>query len=618
MTEAASVSSLCSPASPVTGSLSVSTSKMTRSPVKVAEITGSWLRTVIAPLPSKPSAKLEQMLVVHGQSIVDEVIRRANILVTALFPTSRFDQRFISTLYRINLIESSWSEQRRSQALKLYYIVLEAVCESEAQKLNTNDLSGLLANERFHRCLLACSAELVSAMQTGISMLLPLIFERTGITAFDLSKVIGTFITHEQSLPRELRRHLNSLEEQLLESRVWEKGSSLYDSLIVSRPALSDEIYRLGLLAAPMPSLDTIALHYTGSYGGFPYPTILHNHNLSPVEDRDTIIRRKRPCSEHGDKGLNHISPKSPKIDSPPAFRDLQSQAAPASPSLQNAILSPTQSNPQRGGGACSDTAISILFSKMTKLAAIRIQCIAERLKLSQQFREKIYFLFQQILTQRASLFFNRHIDQIILCCFYGVAKVSEVELTFKQIIDNYRKQPQCRSQIYLSVSSNHEKNGGQYVGIIAFYENFFVPNVKSLLEILHAKTPKQLPEINHNDDSPSLHQMSPFPSLPDFSPKKVSPSQNVYLSPLRPSKRDALNSNILTKSYYALFGGSTRCHQSPSKQLSAINKRLNRAPKARCMLKFDNSDAVMISDSVVAETLSLQKNYPPSSGVVP
>lgn len=282
MTDAASVSSRFSPASPVNGSPSVSTSKTTPSPVKVAEITGNWLRTVISPLPSKPSSKLEQILVVHGESIVDEVIRRANILVTALFPTSRLEQRFITSLYRVNLIESSWSEQRRSEALKLYYRILEAVCESEAQKLNTNDLSRLLANERFHRCLLACSAELVTAAQTGISTLLPAVFERTRITAFDLSKVIGIFIVHEPSLPRELRRHLNSLEQQLLESMVWEKGSSLYDSLIVARPALSDEIHRLGLLTAPMPSIDTIALHYSVSYGGFPYPTILQNHNLSP------------------------------------------------------------------------------------------------------------------------------------------------------------------------------------------------------------------------------------------------------------------------------------------------------------------------------------------------
>lgn len=73
--------------------------------------------------------------------------------------------------------------------------------------------------------------------------------------------MIERFIRHEESLPRELRRQLNSFEELLLESMVWEKVSSMYNSLIVAGPALSAEMNRLGLLAQPMPSLDAIAMY---------------------------------------------------------------------------------------------------------------------------------------------------------------------------------------------------------------------------------------------------------------------------------------------------------------------------------------------------------------------
>lgn len=38
---------------------------------------------------------------------------------------------------------------------------------------------------------------------------------------------------------------------------------------------------------------------------------------------------------------------------------------------------------------------------------------------------ERVYNVFKQILDQRTALFFNRHIDQLILCCLYGIAKVS-------------------------------------------------------------------------------------------------------------------------------------------------------------------------------------------------
>lgn len=69
----------------------------------------------------------------------------------------------------------------------------------------------------------ACPAELVLATHNMVIMIFPAVLERTGITVFDLSKVIETFRRHEETLPRELKGHLNSLEESLLESVAWEK-----------------------------------------------------------------------------------------------------------------------------------------------------------------------------------------------------------------------------------------------------------------------------------------------------------------------------------------------------------------------------------------------------------
>ncbi|KAI8547584.1 hypothetical protein RHMOL_Rhmol07G0207500 [Rhododendron molle] len=97
-------------------------------------------------------------------------------------------------------MDSIWTKQRRLEALKLYYRVLQAMCTVEAQILQASNLTSLLTNERFHRCMLACSAELVLATHKTVTMLFPAILERTGITAFDLSKVIESFIRHEESL----------------------------------------------------------------------------------------------------------------------------------------------------------------------------------------------------------------------------------------------------------------------------------------------------------------------------------------------------------------------------------------------------------------------------------
>ncbi|KAJ9702224.1 hypothetical protein PVL29_004118 [Vitis rotundifolia] len=627
------IDSLASPAKTITSPLSPNrspgilggaNSKMAPTPVTTAMTTAKWLRTVISPLPSKPSAELERFLTSCDKDVTSDVIRRANVILEAIFPSIAFGERCVTG--SASLMDSIWAQQRRMEAMKLYYRVLEAMCTAEAQVLHANNLTSLLTNERFHRCMLACSAELVLATHKTVTMLFPAVLERTGITAFDLSKVIESFIRHEESLPRELRRHLNSLEERLLESMVWEKGSSMYNSLIVARPALSAEVNRLGLLAEPMPSLDAISMHINASCGGLPPVPSLQKRESSPGQNGD-IRSPKRVCPDYRSVLVERNSFTSPVKDRFLALNNLKSKLPP--PPLQSAFASPTRPNPGGGGETCAETGINIFFSKIIKLAAVRINGMVERLQLSQQMRENVYCLFQQILNRRTSLFFNRHIDQIILCCFYGLAKISQMNLTFREIIHNYRKQPQCKPQIFRSVfvdwssARRNGKTGKEHVDIITFYNEIFIPAVKPLLMEIGpgggttTKT-NRVPEVNNNNDAqcPESPKISPFPSLPDMSPKKVSAAHNVYVSPLRSSKMDALISHS-SKSYYACVGESTHAYQSPSKDLTAINNRLNSTRKLRGALNFDDVEG-LVSDSLVAKSLYLQNGSCASSSGAP
>lgn len=585
-------------------------------PVSTAMTTAKWLRTIISPLPSKPSAELARFLSSCDRDLTNDVTRRARIILEAIFPSSALGERCIAgTLQSANLMDNIWAEQRRMEALKLYYRVLEAMCRAECRTLQGSNLTPLLNNERFHRCMLACSAELVLATHKTVTMLFPAVLERTGITAFDLSKVIESFVRHEETLPRELKQHLNSLEERLLESMAWEKGSSLYNSLIIARPVLSAEINRLGLLAEPMPSLDAIALHHNISSGGLP-PLPVHKHEISP--DRNGDARSpKRVCTEYRSVLIERNSFTSPVKDRLLGFNSLKSKLPPP---IQSAFASPARPNPAGGGETCAEAGIHVFFSKIARLAANRIKDLCERLKLSLQVRESVYLLIQQILSRQTALFFNRHIDQLILCSFYGVAKISQLSMTFKEIIYNYRKQPLCKPQVFRSVfvdwpsTSRNGKKGQEHVDIITFYNEIFIPAVKPLLvEIGPAGSTSRsgrVPEDNCNANglSPRSPRVSAFPSLPDMSPKKVSASHNVYVSPLRSSKMDALISSS-SKSYYACVGESTHAYQSPSKDLTAINNRLN---SRKVKLSFD--DGGLVSDSLVARSLYPQSGSSASS----
>nr|Q2ABE5.1 RecName: Full=Retinoblastoma-related protein [Camellia sinensis]BAE80326.1 retinoblastoma related protein [Camellia sinensis] len=603
-----------------------SNSKMAATPVTTAMTTAKWLRTIISPLPPKPSPELERFLSSCDSDVTTDVIRRANIILEAIFPSSGLGEECITGgLQCTSLMDSIWAEQRRLEALKLYYRVLQAMCTAEAQILHANNLTSLLTNERFHRCMLACSAELVLATHKTATMLFPAVLERTGITAFDLSKMIGVSFRLKESLPRELKRHLNSLEERLLESMVWEKGSSMYNSLTVARPALSAETNRLCLLAEPMPSLDAIAMHMNITCGSLPCLPSLQKNEILLGQNGD-IQSPKRLCTEYRSVLVERNSFTSPVKDRLLTFNTPKSKLPP--PALQSAFASPTRPNPGAGGETCAETAINVFFSKIVKLGAFRINGMVERLQLSQEIREIIFRLFQQILSQRTTLFFNRHIDQIILCCFYGVAKISQLSLTFKEIISTIESNPQCKPQVFRSVfvdwssARRHGKTGQEHVDIITFYNEIFIPAVKPLLVELApvgtAQKNRNSETINGTDGQcPGSPKISPFPSLPDMSPKKVSAIHNVYVSPLRSSKMDALISNG-SKSYYACVGESTHAYQSLSKDLTAINNRLNGNRKLRGTLNFDEVDVGLVSDTLVANSLWLQNGSCASSSGAP
>lgn len=51
-----------------------------------------------------------------------------------------------------------------------------------------------------------------------VTLQFPAVLERLALPAFDLCKLVGPFVRHEPTLPRELKRHLFSIEERVCPS----------------------------------------------------------------------------------------------------------------------------------------------------------------------------------------------------------------------------------------------------------------------------------------------------------------------------------------------------------------------------------------------------------------
>ncbi|KAG0563583.1 hypothetical protein KC19_8G043100 [Ceratodon purpureus] len=620
------VSSAASPSSPCNSPCSsppksqglpaTNSCKPPPTPVSITMTTAKWLRTVIAPLPAEPSPDLQKYFQSGDRNIASDVKYRADVILGAIFQARNW-----RGARETGSMDNLWADQRRLEALKLYYKALGTICKAEAQRLRSHHLT-FLSNERFHRCMLACSAELVLASHKTVTMTFPAVLEPTGITAFDLSKVIENFVRHEESLPRELKRHLNSIEERILESMAWEKGSSMYDSLIISKPKLASEINRLNLMADPMPCLDALRSQYhppsasadapvggfkAGDPSGEPVEAAVsppHQGSAAPVKANGSA------AAVSAEQAVNTSFMSPGRRPSAFAAFNSPSKRSQMPPLLLSAFASPQRPNPHAGGETCAETAINVFFQKVMKLAAVRIRNLCDRLQQSQQVQEHVFRALRHALNHETILFFNRHIDQVVLCCLYGICKVSKSNVTFRDIVYHYRKQPQCKPNVFRNVLLDVTKPGkaGQETGdIIKFYNEVFVPSTKSFL--LHMgsnagpSVPNNIavPEDKNQAQAPASPRPSTFPSLPDMSPKKVSAKHNVYVSPLPSNKVDSIMSPH-TRSLYACVGESTQAFQSPSKDLTDINNRLNN----RRLGRLDFGAAAVVSDSLVANTLNI------------
>lgn len=595
---------LSPPGSPRPSPMKANSHKMPPpTPITSTMTSAKWLRTVIAPLSAEPLPSLLRFFQSCDSDITKQVKFRAQVLLEAIFSSEKKITWGVSGgMNGLAALDSSWAEQRRLEALKLYYRVLGCMCQAESQRLHCENLSALLVNERFHRCMLACSAELVLATYKTVSLNFPAVLEPTGITAFDVWKVIESFVRHEETLPRELKRHLNSIEEKILEKLAWEKGSSFYNSLIIAKPNLQGEIYRLNLLAEPMPSLEALHSRYQLLDGGFQGDK--QGLLYSPMKFLTSTgsLSSTPVCLEKA--GCDFLSPVK---DRQSASSTITLMKARVQPPLQSAFASPQRLSHVGGGETCAETVVTIFLQKALKLAAIRIKILCESLK-QPNVMDDVYKTVQHILFHETSLLFKRHIDQILLCAMYGVCKVKQLNVTFKQIIQHYKQNPHD-SYIYRTVffnlpSARPLQKGGQGTGdIISFYNAIFVPAIKGFLMQLNLP-PVASAQANEDIGKPESKVPgspgpSPFSSLPDMSPKKVSAKHNVYVSPLRSSKIEPLRPPS-SRSLYACVGESTQAFQSPSKDLAEINNRVNN----RHLGRVDFGEAGLVSDSLVAGNL--------------
>ena len=103
-------------------------------------------------------------------------------------------------------------------------------------------------------------------------------------------------------------------------------------------------------------------------------------------------------------------------------------------------------------------------------MASLRLRELSEKLDIDLELMSRIWTCFEYCIQNHTELLKDRHLDQIIMCSVYVLAKVTGKNKSFQDIMKFYRLQPQANSHVSMTYS---------FPG--SFISHFFCRKVKSI-----------------------------------------------------------------------------------------------------------------------------------------
>ncbi|KAJ3596347.1 hypothetical protein NHX12_002755, partial [Muraenolepis orangiensis] len=411
--------------------------------------------------------------------------------------------------------------------------------------LGEADLSGILEQDIFHGSLMACCLEIVifSYRPPGD---FPSILNIFKIPAYHFYKVIEVLVRAEQGLFREVVKHLNQVEEQVVERLAWDARSPLWDALTrhaenhaptcqeVMPPRYLEESEAgsrsRGSPSTPVTLVSRLADLTAGSTlkGVSPSPTSLLERYSSPIGNAgrrrlflDTTDATSLPmvtmatATVTANNGQTVHIPVQANESGGIVFiqvsmtgqggatlQPLMAQALTGSPAGQSVAIKTTtpQSKPACSGVALRKGSLSLFFRKVYHLASLRLRDLCAKLDISSELRQKIWTCFEYSLVHCTDLLKDRHLDQLLICAVYVMAKVTKEDRSFQNIMKCYRTQPQA---------SSTEERGD----LIRFYNQVYIMPMRRFALRYSQSSPST------GVDSPPL---CPYPTLRGGASRRV------------------------------------------------------------------------------------------------
>ncbi|XP_030155414.1 retinoblastoma-like protein 2 isoform X2 [Lynx canadensis] len=712
---------------PLTGVRYVKDNSPCVTPVSTATHSLSRLHTMLTGLKNAPSEKLEQILRTCSRDPTQAIANRLKEMYEIYSQHSQPDEDFSNSTKEIASKHFRFAEM-------LYYKVLESVIEQEQKRLGDMDLSGILEQDAFHRSLLACCLEVVTFSYKPPGNF-PFITEIFDVPLYHFYKVIEVFIRAEDGLCREVVKHLNQIEEQILDHLAWKPESPLWDRIRdnenrvptceeVMPPQNLERADDICITGSPLtPRRVSEVRADTGGLGrSMTSPATLYDRYSSPTASstrRRLFVENDSP-SDGGTPGrippqplvnavpVQNVSGEAVSVTPVPGQTLVTMATATVTANNGQTVTIPVQGIANENGGITffpvqvnvggqaqavtgsiqplsaqaltgslsspqvtgttlqvpgqvaiqqispgghqqkqgppltgnsirprKTSSLSLFFRKVYHLAGVRLRDLCAKLDISDELRKKIWTCFEFSIIQCPELMMDRHLDQLLMCAIYVMAKVTKEDKSFQNIMRCYRTQPQARSQVYRSVlikgkrkrrnsgssdsrshqnsptelnkdrtsrdsspvmrssstlpvpqpssapptptrltGANSDMEEEERGDLIQFYNNIYIKQIKTFA--------MKYSQANVMDAPP----LSPYPFVRTGSPRRIQLSQNhpIYISPHK-------NETMLSPREKIFYYFSN----SPSKRLREINSmiRTGETPtKKRGILLEDGSES--------------------------
>ncbi|CAH8544326.1 unnamed protein product [Schistosoma turkestanicum] len=399
------------------------------------------------------------------------------------------------------------------------------------------DLTTLLAQDTFHRALFICCMEIVMLCCDPPSHHFPWILEALNLDSVQFFKVVEVLVRNID-LPREIVKYMNQVVEYILDSYAWRTKSSIWSVLkatgrapsieeVISPEKLdqgSNDCYTRTtstispgrkLLTSNVISAKNIKLspssyakqpRLTGSITSkvpisrqqnieFPTnQTAIYRLLSSGVDDESAQAAAQLLASgaTESDNANIDVKPITEQLVDDYIVNSAITVTTTVSTTVNTSstVVAPVSS----GSGNIMNyfptrhDSIAIFFRQTYQVASLRLRDLCERLNLTRELMAKIWTCIEQVIVHETELLRDRCLDQIILCCLYGICKlVLYRPLTFVDIVQVYRTQPQSYRDIYRRVLINRVSYGRgnteERGDLSRFYNFIFLPQMKDFIK---------------------------------------------------------------------------------------------------------------------------------------